>query len=1184
MLDKLLGNLGAFAGNIMGGGVFSAIGRSIGSGLGAYIERSDHKTKEFFHEGYMLNKFIINQDIYSQYIPILLGQARITGKLIWCDKLKTITHDSTKTNYFRWGKKKSIIHNTTYKYSLSFALSICEGEIKDICRVWVGEEIMDLSYYTSRLYKGKQDQRPDPLIESILGKSSCPAFRDHAYIVFEDFPLSEFGNSLPRFSFEVQRQIVTEGHMSVEDSIKSIVIIPGSGEYVYDTEVAYKYLRAANGRIIEQQPINSCNYKQIANSVANLDQLEFTCKNIEWTAPVVCWFTDSLNIQDCHIMPAVEFLDKDDVYSEKWEVGKYNRQTAREISKDKNHNPRYGGTTSDNSVLRYLKELKRRQYKILFYPMLAVDNHAKSWRGHITGCSEDVYEFFNKDKGYNEFILHYANLVKGKVDAFIIGSELIGITQIRNHKHEFLAVTALVNLAKQVRKILGNEVLITYAADWSEYHHTDGGWYNLDPLWSSEDINFIGIDAYFPITNINKAIISDSEIIKGFSSGEGYDYYIEGNSKKDLAPEWAWKNIGYWWDNEHINPDGNKTPWKPRSKKIWFTEFGFPSIDKSTNQPNIFFDPECLDGGMPEHSSGGVDFAIQRRAIALAIKYFKSQTYLSNYFLWTWDARPSPAWPFLNYWHDSHLWSRGHWVNNKFTSLSLAGVLAFLCLRADMSQSNINLASLDEGLEGIVFARNIKIIDAINLLRIIYLFDVDSSSNSNVNFIKRGDNNATSTICTKTLAISEQNFIKTIENSTADIALSFHLSFFNKLMDYKEDHVRCFDDESKNIIKHSNIFLPIVISSAEAKLILSKLINHTKKETKEIVFSLPQFIAHLKPGSVFTYHNDSQTLRARILYCFTENYLTTYGAVIEDQCAYRGHYVSSNTDVKLHGNTNIMTGICELPYIPYINMRSCIYYGHTRGYGEKLFASCEAEPKIYLQTLSKNAIIALVKEFRNAAKVYTNLIDNDSKIQLFSYSQLPEFSIDDFYRGKSLCIFGQEIIGYQNVTQIANKLYEISGLMRGLYGTHTEIDRHQAGEKIMLLSSLEQIPISDYCIGKNLYFAVKNTANNMLYYGYNSIVKQVQNLNYKVRDNILFIDWEYEEALYDNWIDIPESNFIYEISITSNKIIHKFTTQHESFAISCSILGLSDQYEIAIIVVRQDDAMKGHPTKIVIDL
>ncbi|AEI89432.1 MAG: GTA-TIM domain-containing protein [Candidatus Midichloria mitochondrii] len=50
--------------------------------------------------------------------------------------------------------------------------------------------------------------------------------------------------------------------------------------------------------------------------------------------------------------------------------------------------------------------------------------------------------------GYNEFILHYAKLSKGLVDCFIIGSELVGLTSIKNVYKQF---PELVKLAEQVR-------------------------------------------------------------------------------------------------------------------------------------------------------------------------------------------------------------------------------------------------------------------------------------------------------------------------------------------------------------------------------------------------------------------------------------------------------------------------------------------------------------------------------------------------------------------------------------------------------------------------------------------------------------------------------------------------------------------------------------------------------------
>nr|WP_084686965.1 glycoside hydrolase TIM-barrel-like domain-containing protein [Rickettsia tamurae] len=123
--------------------------------------------------------------------------------------------------------------------------------------------------------------------------------------------------------------------------------------------------------------------------------------------------------------------------------------------------------------------------------------------------------------------------------------------------------------------MVGSNVQVTYAADWSEYHHTSGGWYNLDPLFASPYIDFVGIDAYFPLTSSLSSQITKEEIMKGCRSDEGYDYYLDGNgNKQPLSAAYAWKNIGYWWENHHYNPDGNRTAWEPKMKK-----YGLPSLD-----------------------------------------------------------------------------------------------------------------------------------------------------------------------------------------------------------------------------------------------------------------------------------------------------------------------------------------------------------------------------------------------------------------------------------------------------------------------------------------------------------------------------------------------------------------------------------------------------------------------------
>ena len=153
----------------------------------------------------------------------------------------------------------------------------------------------------------------------------------------------------------------------------------------------------------------------------------------------------------------------------------------------------------------------------------------------------------------------------------------------------------------------------TYAADWSEYHHTDGGWYNLDPLWASSNIDVIGIDAYFPLTDALQSELGYDvqQVIDGWTQGEGYDWYYSDAGRTvqtTLQSKYAWKNISWWWNNPHVNPDSLTTSWIPGSKKIWFTEFGFPSVDGATNQPNVFYDPTSSESFFPYHSRGQVDF------------------------------------------------------------------------------------------------------------------------------------------------------------------------------------------------------------------------------------------------------------------------------------------------------------------------------------------------------------------------------------------------------------------------------------------------------------------------------------------------------------------------------------------------------------------------------------------------
>jgi hypothetical protein len=384
--------------------------------------------------------------------------------------------------------------------------------------------------------------------------------------------------------------------------------------------------------------------KNESNAVVALNQLKENLPQVKWVAPVINWFATSLDARECQILPGVEFqADNVRTSPDIWKVAGFERHNAHLITQ-KNRSPIYGGTTNDASILRYLKELKDRRYKVMLYPMMLVDKPEKPWRGRMyANSAQDINNFFDGSNGYKKFIIHYANLAKGHVDAFVIGSELIGLTKFKTQDNQFPAIDKLIELAGDVRRILGKDVKISYGADWSEYHHTDGGWYHMDKLWASPDIDFVGIDAYFPLTDGNNTVVDHKEVMRGWDSGEGFDYYLDHTGNKHpLSKEYAWKNIAWWWENVHFNPDGKQTQWQPKSKKIWFTEVGFPSIDCATNQPNVFFDPYSSESAVPKHSKGKIDFYAQKVGLLATELRWRNSEMIEHKFIWAWDARPYP--------------------------------------------------------------------------------------------------------------------------------------------------------------------------------------------------------------------------------------------------------------------------------------------------------------------------------------------------------------------------------------------------------------------------------------------------------------------------------------------------------------------------------------------------------------
>lgn len=543
---------------------------------------------------------------------------------------------------------------------------------------------------------------------------------------------------------------------TLESLLRSVTIIPGTTEFGYGTTKVTK----------DNAPANFLANLPVSDFEAALSDLLATATDLSHVSLVVAWHGNDLRCGNCEIQPKVETAAATtSPYS--WQVGPTTRASAQVVSQISGK-PAVGGAPSDRTVFEALSAIRARGLKVTLYPFVMMDipssnslpnpyggtgQSAYPWRGRITcdpapgqpgtvdktaGATAQVNAFFGSaaasDFGWNStskvvtysgpsewsfrrFILHMATIAAAAgVDDFLIGSEMAGLTKVRSSATAFPAVDKMKTLADDVRGKLGAGPRISYAADWSEYHSYRPGdgsgdvFFHLDPLWASNNIDYVGIDNYMPLSDWRPGT-SHLDRQKGYLSGYDRRYLqdnIEGGELYDwyyASPEdrvaqvrspiadgaygepWVYRNkdIRSWWSGVHRNRIGGvrsttPTGWAPQGKRIVFTEVGCPAINNGANQPNVFYDPKSSESQLPYFSSGIEDAAMQRAFLETTLEYWHPRNGVNpmssvygapmidweKISVWTWDARPFPAFPKrADMWGDAANWSRGHWINGR---------------------------------------------------------------------------------------------------------------------------------------------------------------------------------------------------------------------------------------------------------------------------------------------------------------------------------------------------------------------------------------------------------------------------------------------------------------------------------------------------------------------------------------
>ena len=191
MATLILSTVGTALGGPIGGLIGTVVGQSIDQQLLGGGPR----------RGPRLGDLSVQTSSYGSMIPRMYGTMRVAGSVIWSTDLE-------ETSELQ-GDGKSQPETVVYSYSASFAVALSSREAASVGRIWADGKLIrgvagDLKVGGKfRFLPGTEGQDVDPLIATIEGVDSSPAYRGLALAVFEDLMLGDFGNRIPSLTFEL---------------------------------------------------------------------------------------------------------------------------------------------------------------------------------------------------------------------------------------------------------------------------------------------------------------------------------------------------------------------------------------------------------------------------------------------------------------------------------------------------------------------------------------------------------------------------------------------------------------------------------------------------------------------------------------------------------------------------------------------------------------------------------------------------------------------------------------------------------------------------------------------------------------------------------------------------------------------------------------------------------------------
>jgi hypothetical protein len=185
-------------------------------------------------------------------------------------------------------------------------------------------------------------------------------------------------------------------------------------------------------------------------------------------------------------------------------------------------------------LTRPIREAHKLGLKICIKPHLAYWRSGFSWRGDISFDTKEAWQTFFSS--YSDWLYELVNICID-ADAFVVGTELDGTTGFEKEWRQII---------EGIRRI--TDAPITYAANWNGYEKIK--------FW--DDLDVIGIQAYFPISNAPG--LADPDQLR-----EGWEKRLA--ELNTFARKWnkhlVFTELGY-----DVSENAAYEPWKPGRRTL----------------------------------------------------------------------------------------------------------------------------------------------------------------------------------------------------------------------------------------------------------------------------------------------------------------------------------------------------------------------------------------------------------------------------------------------------------------------------------------------------------------------------------------------------------------------------------------------------------------------------------------